>query len=216
MNHMKAIFQFLVFSLVPSLSSFAQGPFVPVQPQVLSAGIPAQMMNYFSASQSGSQWCWAASIEMVMRRYGVRLPQRAIVARTYGTDAFGQPPNWPGSWQAITANLNNWGLDALTGRPYMVTCQFGAGPPPPAVLVNELRGGFPVILAYSSGPNSGHAVVATAVRYFATPNGPGIVSVIVRDPFPTPQNRANLGRREYDAAQFAQVIQGYWLIRVQQ
>ncbi|MEO5917848.1 MAG: papain-like cysteine protease family protein [Luteolibacter sp.] len=205
----------LLLGCLISGTAFAQ--FVPdMQPQQpLSVGLSSNMMNFAAASQEGSQWCWAASIQMVFQRYGVNISQTRIVTRSYGTDQFGHPPNWPGSWQVITANLNNWNLDEVTGMPYQVACQFGQGAPPPTILINELANGCPVILAYRSSPTSGHAVVITGARYYPTPTGPNVVSVIVRDPWPSPENIANRGRKEYEAAQFAQLMQGYWLVRVQ-
>jgi hypothetical protein len=184
-------------------------------PPPQTVGIPEPMMNFFAATQIGSQWCWAASIQMVLQRYGVHISQQRIAARSYGTDQFGRPPDWPGSWQVITANLNNWDLDEATGTPYRVGCQFGLGPPPPMVLLTELSFGFPLILAYRSGPSSGHAVVITGASFYPTPMGPNIVAVTVRDSWPSPENIATRGRREYPAAQFAQVMQSYWIVRVQ-
>jgi len=206
---------FLFFLLLAS-TVFAQYPYPPrsrvQQPQYV--GIPSAQMSFFAASQRNSQWCWAASIQMVLNYYGVSISQEQIVARTYGTDPFGRLPNWSGSFQAITANLNNWNIDNR-GRPYTVMASLRSGAPTPAILLQELSQGRPVIVGYRSGPNSGHAVVITAASYIQSPMGPVIQSVVVRDPWPSQQNVRNRGRVEYPGARIASLMQAYWYIRIQ-
>ncbi|MDM7859435.1 C39 family peptidase [Alteromonas sp. ASW11-36] len=190
----------------------AQFPQQVQQPQYV--GIPSTQMNYFAAAQNNSQWCWAAAIQMVLNYYGVSISQEQIVARTYGVDPYGNLPNWAGSFQAITANLNNWNVDNL-GNQYQVMASLNWGAPTPAVLLQELSQGRPVIVGYSTGPNTGHAVVITAASYTMSPSGPIIQSVVVRDPWPSAQNIQTSGRVEYPGAQLASVMQAYWYVRVQ-
>jgi hypothetical protein len=150
---------------------------------------------------------------MVLNYHGVNIAQQQIVGRTFGTDPFGNLPNWAGSFQVITANLNNWNVDN-NGHPYVVRANMGMGAPIPAVLLDELSNGRPVIIGYQSGPNSAHAVVITAASYVPSPNGPMIQSLVVRDPFPTPANIQNRGRVEYPGAGLAQLIQAHWYVQV--
>lgn len=184
-----------------------------VQPAVY-VGIPREQFEFVASAQHNSQWCWAASIQMVLNYYGVNINQAQIVARSYGVGPMGQLPDWPGSFQTITANLNNWSIDN-NGTPYVVTAFLGGGAPTPAILLEELNNRRPVIVAYQSGPNSGHAVVITAASYTPSPYGPIVQSIIVRDPFPTPENVQNRGRREYPGAALAQIMSAYWYVRVQ-
>ena len=186
-------------------------PVVGQQPTYL--GIPREQFNYASSSQRNSQWCWAASLQMIFNYYGVQISQEQIVARTYGTDAAGQLPNWSGSFQAITANLNNWNVDA-NGTPYSVQAAVYTGAPTPAYLLQELADQRPVLIGYQTGAGSGHAVVITACSYTQSANGPIIQSIVVRDPWPSPQNNENLGRVEYTGVNLASVIQAHWYIRV--
>lgn len=193
-----------------SVASHAQFP----SQQLQYVGIPAAQMNYFAAAQNNSQWCWAAAIQMVLNYYDVDITQEQIVARTYGTDPYGNLPNWPGSFQAITVALNNWSIDN-DGDPYQVMASLNWGAPTPSILLSELQAGRPVIVGYSSGPNSGHAVVITAASFTSSSIGPIIQSVVVRDPWPSPMNIQNSGRVEYAGSNFASVMQAYWYIRVQ-
>ncbi len=176
-------------------------------------GIPAGKLYYVAAPQRKSQWCWAASIQMVLNYYGVAINQEDIVARTYGADWCGKLPDWPGSFQAVTANLNNWSIDNL-GQQYMVQANLFVGAPRVDILLHELSQGFPLIIGYHCAPQCGHAVVVTAASYIQGANGPIIQSIVVRDPWPSPENIANRGRVEYPAANLALLMDAHWYIRV--
>ena len=149
---------------------------------------------------------------MILNYYGVAITQEQIVARTYRTDPFGRLPNWGGSLRVITANLHNWSID-YRGRRYLVTASLNVGVPTPAILLEELSQGRPVIVAYQSGP-SGHAVVVTDASFIRSARGPIVQSVVVRDPWPSPQTIRSRGRVEYPGAQIASLMQAYWYIRV--
>ena len=201
----RKITKYLIVTALILTTSTAQAEYV---------GIPSNTMNFYAAAQKNSNWCWAASIQMVLNYYGISITQGQIVARTYGVDPSGVLPNWTGSFPAITANLNNWNIDN-SGRPYVVVASLNWGAPTPVILLQELSQGHPVLVGYKSGPNSGHAVVITAANYDMSPMGPMIQSVVVRDPWPSAQNIANNGRVEYTGIQIASLMQAYWYIRVQ-
>ena len=151
---------------------------------------------------------------MIFNYYGVNITQEQIVARSYGVDPYGQLPNWTGSFQVITANLNNWSVDN-SGRRYSVGATLNWGAPTPSYLVQELMAQRPVLIGYESGPNSGHAVVITACRYIPSAYGPIIQSIVVRDPWPSQANINNNGRVEYPGQNFADLMQAHWYIRIQ-
>ena len=180
---------------------------------VQQVGIPSGEMDFVAAAQQNSQWCWAAAIQMVLGYHGVAITQQQIVARTYGTDWWGNLPDWAGSIEAITANLNNWSIDNY-GQQYSVAAALNWGAPAPNVLIDELRNRRPMIIAYQSGPNSGHAVVVTAAKFSQTMRGAMIHSIVVRDPWPSAANVFNRGRNEYDGASLAQLITAHWFISV--
>jgi len=195
-----ALFLVLLLGALPALA-------------VEAAGIPSSEMNYCAATQGASQWCWAACIQMVLRRHGVEMDQATIVERTYGRDPFGRLPDWPASFETITRNLNGWGIDQR-GRRYTIASRFGQGAPPAALLVAEMRARRPVILAYQSGPMSGHAVVCTGVTFTETPGGVVVHSIVVRDPSPLAAAAGLRGRVEYSAASIARFITGWWTVSV--
>ncbi|MCC8409002.1 C39 family peptidase [Mucilaginibacter sp. UR6-1] len=194
----------LIFISLCSRNSFAQLQYV---------GIPSNTFNYYSAAQVNSNWCWAASLQMIFNYYGINIRQDQIVQRSYGSDPYGNLPNWTGSIPVITANLNNSNIDN-NGRTYIVQSSVYWGAPTPTFLINELQAQRPVLVGYRSGPSSGHAVVITAVSYYATPSGPQIQTIIVRDPWPSQQNISTLGRVEYPGNNLANLIMSHWYIRI--
>lgn len=189
-------------------------PISLIAQQLIYVGIPKDRFDHFASAQTNSNWCWAASLQMIFNYYGVDISQAQIVRRSYGSDPNGNLPNWTGSMQLITANLNNWSFTS-SGIQYSVQASLNLGAPNPTYMIQELSEGRPILIAYRSGPNSGHAVVITACSYIQTNYGPYIQSIVVRDPWPSPQNIANQGRVEYPALNLGSVIQSHWYIRIQ-
>ena len=50
-------------------------------------GITARKFNYFASTQRNTEWCWAASIQMLFNYYGIDISQEQIVARSAGKPA---------------------------------------------------------------------------------------------------------------------------------
>lgn len=183
------------------------------QPQIVNTGLLRQQFDFVAASQRENQWCWAASIEMVLNYYGVRISQEDIVRRTFGLDSNGNLINRGATNEEITFALNSWGID-YNSRQFTVSAQYYRGIPIPLGLVRELDLPRPIIIAYHTGPQTGHAVVLTACSYLPTNNGPYIQSLIVRDPWPNQQNIMNNGRLEYLGTDLVQKISGFWIVQV--
>lgn len=179
--------------------------------QSLVVGVPTGSFNFVAASQQQTEWCWAASIQMILNYYGVPATQAEVVSRIYGI-----PVNAPGSDVQITAALNAMGR-TVNGRIITIQSSGAPGLPPPAVLVQELSAGHPILIAFASGPNGGHAVVVTAAGFVMTPFGPRITDLVIRDPWPTPFTVATEGREEIAGPQlttFAQTVRAHWLVSV--
>jgi papain like cysteine protease AvrRpt2 len=177
----------------------------------VTVGLPSQSFNYVAAAQIQNEWCWAASIQMILGWYGIPATQPEIVVHAYGA-----PINAPGSNDAIARALSGSGRDRF-GNFHIISSVTAAGAPMPQVLINELTQQHPILLAFQNGPNTGHAVVITAASYFLTPNGPHITSLVIRDPFPTPINLQNAGRVVIDGpalAPFISTVRQHWLVQV--
>lgn len=174
-------------------------------------GISRGEMDYFASRQRNFQWCWAASIQMVLNYYGIDILQEQIVARTYGTDPRGRVPDWAGTLETILSNLNQRGTDNR-GRPYSVHSRMGKEAPEPLSLIQELSRRKPVIFAYSNGPGTGHVAVVEGAVFEPSSYGPIIQSLFVRDPWPSWKNIMERGRREYAARDLASRVHFYWYI----
>lgn len=181
--------------------------------QLNYVGIQSEKFNYYTSSQRNSNWCWAASIQMILNYYGVNITQEQIVEKSYGKSSNGKLPNWTGSFNIITSNLNNWSADN-DGDEYKVAANISYGAPTPAYLIQELAAQRPVLIGYQTSATTGHAVVVTACSYTQGAYGPIIQSIVVRDPWPNPQNTT--GRVEYPGISLANLIQAHWYIRVEQ
>jgi len=180
-------------------------------PQPIYTGIPTAVFQNFTAAQLQDEWCWAASTQMILTYYGLPVTQPEIVARV-----FGGVIDWSASDQVISTALNGWGR-TRNGQVVHISSQAHPGPPPVNLLLAELSQGHPILLTFTTGPTSGHAVVITAVSYLNSPWGPQLTSIVLRDPWPSPQNIASAGRVEIPYAalgQFAATMRGYWLVRV--
>jgi hypothetical protein len=164
-------------------------------------------------------WCWAASIQLALNYHGFNISQPEIVKNTYGAEVAKT-----GNMLQISNNLNfvyksvNKRLlvsAALvpvnnapnTGNPWGIT---------PESIVNHLRKGRPIVLAYQASPQRGHAVVLTGVEYnINSSNRIELISFTVRDPFPYDAEHVRRGGvRTYKNGQFPGMIQGVWLVDI--
>jgi len=197
----------IAFVLAPFNSCFSQYQ----QPIPRYVGILTPNFNFVAAGQEQDEWCWAASASMILRWYGLPITQEMVVERTKGVLI-----DQPGSDQDISNALSGWAWSS-NGQARVIKSWTKAGPPLPQILIEELSQQHPILLTFISGPNSGHAVVITAASFFPTPNGPYIHSIVIRDPWPSPENIANKGRveiMEQDLANFLPRVRSHWLVSV--
>lgn len=174
-------------------------------------GIESSLMDFVAAKQQGLNWCWAASIQMVLNYYGVDITQEEIVERTYGIDRSGYLPDLPANYNTVHLNLNSWDIDN-NGVRYKVSSNIGSGPPNPNILIKELKARRPVVLGYWSGRTSNHLVVITAVKFRIENIKPIIEKIVVRDP--SPENIRRRGRKAWEGYNLEQRMKKYWQVRV--
>jgi ABC-type bacteriocin/lantibiotic exporter with double-glycine peptidase domain len=175
-------------------------------------GIPNSKISCNSSTQEKPQWCWAASIQMILNYYNIDIDQEQIVKRTYGSSYNGELQDRTANIETIHLNLNHIGVDRK-GTRYIVNAKVGYGAPTPALLIEELSQKHPVLIGYKAN-FGGHVVVITAVSYYETNRGPVIQTIIVRDSNPEFNDRFCNGRVEYEAATLASRIEAYWFVRV--
>ncbi|MGD9667837.1 MAG: papain-like cysteine protease family protein [Hyphomicrobiaceae bacterium] len=144
-------------------------------------------------------WCWAAAIEMVLASGKVMWSQVDIVNRVKGF-----PKLETASSGEITQMLNSWNFD-YNGKIWRSKAKYYQGALPASVLIHELKNQWPVIVTYSTGPASGHAVVVYAALTSAT--SPEIKLIYYFDPF--------TGKKEtVFPDEFKEKITNSWAVRV--
>jgi len=179
--------------------------------EVTTVGIPTESFDYVASMQEASDWCWAASTQMVLKWFGVEVSQDDVVRRTKG-----RVVDQSASVRDITAALNGIRKTSSGSEKVIHTVNF-SGPPHPLVIIKQLSLHVPMLLTIDTGPRSGHVVVLTAARYYNTDAGPHISSLIVRDPYPSPYNLQNQGRVEIsgrDLNNFVRQIDRTWMVWV--
>ena len=154
----------------------ACGPFTPFGVQACEAGIDSNLFTVKARdTQHASEWCWAASIEMVFRYYGHHVPQERIVLETWGSIV-----NLPAANPfMILRDLNRKWVDD-DGESFSVSgTSYGANA---ITAAQDLASDMPLIIG-----TLGHAMVLTGLTYNRDVYGRGVVtSAIVRDPWPYP------------------------------
>lgn len=138
------------------------------------SGLSASTLSSIFQPQQASNWCWAASIAMVLRRYGVSVPQDQVV-RT----AFGQAGNQRASALAIAELLNRKWSDAagnsLVASAHMLApWRRDLGVAAPEV-IEDLSEGKPLLLGVQQ-----HAMVLVQVTYERRVDGTALTPAGVR------------------------------------
>ena len=127
--------------------------------------------------QLESNWCWAASVQMVLNIAHIPVTQDQIVERV-----FGQRKNLPATPLQIMKALDGW-TSIYDGKHVSVTAFIE---PSYDQILLDLYLNYPVILALKFGSKNkiGHAVVITAAKYRVVNGKNQILYFVVRDPWP--------------------------------
>lgn len=157
-----------------------------------------------TASQENDQWCWAACIQAVFGFHGHGVSQGRIVDKIFGGHV-NSTANGP---QILTAVNGTWrddrGAAFEAAGTVLMDANYGINSPHAVALAaQQLIQNNPLIVG-----SNGHAMVLTAMRYFADVYGrwqPG--SFTVRDPWPLNPNRRMLSQSEVAGATFLAAIQ---------
>lgn len=194
---------FLAAIIAASLIGNGRAEMQQLGPNLFVAGVPSDQFQFFAARQRKSNWCWAASIQMVLNYHGLFVSQEEIVQRIFGgqIDMPAQPVH-------ILAALTGWAPDtrgrysAIQASPYTFSG---------SQIVQDLAYRWPLIVGLRNANGSGHALVLTAVYYSVDQwNNPIFQRVVLRDPWPE-----NPSRQEMSWAEFQQRLMFWAHIHVQ-
>ena len=170
-------------------------------------GISSGALDAIRQEQVGSNWCWAACIQLVLRAHGFERSQSEIVQRT-----FGDTRDSGANLIDIKGNLEGWSLQR-GGQPYVLNCEVTLGPPSLAYMVEQLKQARPLIVAYQHA-EGGHAVVITGVKYRKDASGvPMLTEIVVRDPGAA--GSSSRGRRVFGEDEYRNCDCSFYVIPIQ-
>lgn len=152
-----------------------------VGPGTYEVGIPRDYVLAWAhprdmGRQIESQWCWAASVQMVLNMAHVPVTQKEIVKQT-----FGREENRPATALQMMTALDGWS-SIYRGKRVVVRAFIE---PSLDQILTDLYLNYPVILILKFGTKIGHAVVITAARYKISGNKKQILYFLIRDPWPS-------------------------------
>ena len=148
-------------------------------------------------------WSWAASVENVLKTYGVKIAPEAIVNATYN-GTVNLPPFDPE--QAVSNLLKNGYMIAPPGM--VVLPYFIPRPPKANYLVRELaREKAPILIFCKDSPGKNHVVVCYGADYTGDESDPEIVGVYIKDP-------QNIMNNHWGGSQLDYLWQGTIFLRV--
>jgi len=176
---------------IMSLFRFNQGITIRSGENSFQTGVSTYLLELlsspeFAGKQRSLNWCWAASIQMVLNYHGLHATQEGVVMRR-----FGQLIDRPGSELDM--------IDSLTGFAFYrdgraARAEASSERPGDRELIEDLALGNPLIIGLKMpGLSVGHAFVVTSANYHYLPDGtPVIESLTLRDPWPGNPSRSTL------------------------
>lgn len=201
----RKIFWMAVF-VVASLHAAKAEPSSPT-----FVGIPTTQFNFASAAQLKTEWCWAASVQMVLNWYDIPISQSDVVNRIYHKTV-----DVAASENQITTALTGIAYDRQ-GRMVHISATRQTGIPKPELLIGQLSRERPMLLTVHSEKKMLHAVVLTSAEYVNTSHGIHVNSLTIRDPNPTFRERhgaATLRLTGQALQHFVEKISSYYVVSV--
>ncbi|HEY3928295.1 MAG TPA: papain-like cysteine protease family protein [Candidatus Koribacter sp.] len=193
-------FAVFVFGCVPLLAE-ADRP--------IEVGIPTTKFNFVSATQMQTEWCWAASVQMVLNWYDIPIKQSQVVKRIYGKTV-----DEAASENAIAVAMNGTAVDRKGRKVVLRTVRY-TGIPSTNLLVSEMQQQHPMLITFRSSKTMLHAVVLTSAEYTQTEQGIHVTSLTFRDPNPTFHDRYEAGAIRITGeklTEFVKAISSYYLV----
>ena len=172
-----------VFGAAPALADWTL-----VAPGSYVVGIPPGYVRAWArprevGRQEETNWCWAATVAMVLNFAHVPVTQDEIVKRVFGRDV-----NKPATMIQIMQAIDGW-RSVYKGKTVVVNAFLE---PSGEQILHDLYLNYPVILALKVGKRIGHAVVVTAAKYTLVGGKKRIDYFLVRDPWPQNPSEARL------------------------
>jgi hypothetical protein len=182
-----------------------------VTPQPATVGIPTSQFNFVAATQLRTEWCWAASIQMVLNWYNVPVKQADVVNRIYH-----KTTDVAATEDAMTLALSGTAYDRRGHKVFLHT-ERQQGTPSATLLISEMQNRRPMLVTVRSAHRMLHALVITSVDTIPDKTGQTITAITFRDPRPTIRGRHAAGTFRVSGEQlqrFLHTISSYYLVTV--
>jgi len=194
-----------ITSLLLSTFSIAQNS--------VTVGIPTAEFNFVSSAQLHTEWCWAASVQMVLNWYNIPVKQTDVVDRIYG-----KPVDEAATEDAIRVALSGTAYDRQ-GKKVHLHAERRLGAPPVSLLIEQLGEQRPILVTVHSTKTMLHAVVLTSAEYVNSGKDTRVTSLTFRDPNPEFHDRhtaATVSLKGEKLARFAKTISSYYVVSVKE
>lgn len=177
-------------------------------------GIPTARFNFVSTAQLQTEWCWAASVQMVLNWYNIPVTQTDVVNRIYHKTV-----DAAASENQIAEALSGFAYDR-DGHKVHIHADRKTGIPSPELLVNQLSQQRPMLVTFHSTRKMLHAVVITSAEYTTNEQGGvHVTSLTYRDPNPTFQDRKVAGTVHLtgeELRKFVEKLSSYYMFTVKE
>ena len=173
--------------------------------------------SIFTSQPKGSMWCWAASIEMVLKSYNINnLDQQFFVDLSiFNNVLYDCYLDCTNTFQNVASLVNEKTVKDSNNFMRKIFAKAYKGLPNVYLLIEELKNEKPVILrCIQKGAIIGHAVVLTNIEYKVSilDNKPHISKIYVLDPATNKQ--ANLRGIEYSGEDAGRMITDFLVIHI--
>ena len=145
-----------------------------------------------AGKQRESNWCWAATVQMVLHFHGIAVTQEQVVSRI-----FGGLIDRPASPEMVLNALNASAFTQSGAQARITATSYRFQD---ASYIQDLTRAWPLIVGLKGGvPNApGHCYVLVAVRYTEAKDGRLVPqSFFLMDPWPGNQTQVELSEPEF-------------------
>jgi len=183
--------------------------------QLSGARIQKEEFTMIKADQPTNEWCFAASVQMVLNFYGVSIGQKEIAQHIFGLDANGNIKKKDISQKEIQQALNGWVIESK-GRKYKISSAYYSGFNQ-TTATSALQNRHPVILTGYNGTPNGHAMLLTELG-FAEVQDKAIYKSTLKKIFeidPYPGNFSTVNGLEFlneKALDFVNNVENTWVV----
>jgi len=158
------------------------------------------------AEQENTNWCWAASIQNILKYYGIEKPQYQLAANLIGQVENWFTPNHTATIEQISGILNTLFILDFNDK-YKVTsiCHSKVHD---NIIITEIENNRPILYVINKS-GSGHALVVIGADYYKEQMNKIIDKLYLFDPWP------GRGHKNYSILELKSYTSCYWTLKIE-